>query len=107
MSADYDDRITVKSHADSHDIFEVVFHTYELKSDRKFLASFSGVLTYVEDVLISMRRDIDPFEEIQLSTDIHPTLLYKVPDIDDNRVVDLMMSIIRDALRFDTRIVRR
>lgn len=99
--AAHDDNITITCHSGSHEIFDVVFRTPELKEDRKFMASFSSVLHYVEDILLSMRCDTDPFEHIQLLTNIHPNILYHVSDMDESSNRDTLMNMIRDTLRFD------
>jgi hypothetical protein len=96
----HDDWITVKPHEGSSDIFEVVYRSPDMSSDRMFLASFSDVLKYIDNTLTSMRHDVDPFENIQLLTVIHPSVLYHVSDMDDSSIRDLMMEIIRDSMRY-------
>jgi hypothetical protein len=98
--AAHDDKISIISYNDSTEIFEVVYHNPEVKRDRVFLASFSGVLTYVEDVLTSMRHDVDPFENIQLNSSIHPAILFHVSDMDESVTRDLLVNMVRDAMRF-------
>lgn len=105
-SAD-DDRITIAPYSDSHEIFEVTYRTPELKTDRKFLASFSTVLHYVEDILTSMEHDMDPFEHIQVLTSIHPNVFYHVADMDDDSIRQLILNMIRDSMRFDVTTVPR
>ena len=103
----HDDSINITPHADSREIFDVVFRTPELKADRKFMASFASVLHYVEDVLLSMRCDTDPFENVQLLTSIHPNILYHVSDLDESSTRDTLMNMIRDTLRFDVTVSPR
>jgi hypothetical protein len=103
----HDDGITIKPLPDSTDIFEVVYRSPELKMDRKFLASFSGVLSYIEDTLTSMRYDTEPFEQIQLLTVIHPSVMYHVADMDDDEVRNLMLNMVRDSLRYSVTAVPR
>lgn len=103
----HDDGITISAHGGSTDIFEVVYRSPELKMDRKFLASFSGVLSYIDDTLTSMRYDNDPFEKIQLLTVIHPSVLYHVSDMDDDEVRNLILNMVRDSLRYSVTAVPR
>ena len=103
--ADHDDRIVVRTHPESSEIFQVVYHTPELQSAKKFLTGFGGVLDYAYDILTSMRYDTDPFECIQVSTAIHPIVLYHVADLDDSDTRDLIMNMLRDSLRFTTTLV--
>lgn len=100
-----DDKIVVTTHPDSSDMFQVVYSTPELKMARKFVASFTGVLDYANDVLTSMRNDTDPFECIQVSTAIHPVILYHVSDMDESDTRDMVMNMLRDSLRFSVRLV--
>lgn len=97
----YDDEIYVTPYKGSQSIFEVKYRTPELSRDRRFLASFSGVLQYVEDILMSMRADVDPFEQIQLNTAIHPVVLFHVSDMDESANRDIVMNMARDAMRYE------
>lgn len=97
----HDDQIRVSPYEGSHSIFAVVYKTPDLNRDRRFLASFSGVLKYVEDILMSMRADIDPFEQIQLSTAIHPTVMFHVSDMDESVNRDIIMNMVGDSLRYE------
>jgi hypothetical protein len=103
----HDDKITVSRREDSSDIFDVVYHSPELKKDRMFLSSFSSVLTYVEDTLTSMRHDIDPFENIQVLTTIHPSVMYHVSDMDNDEVRHLILNTVRDSMRYSVTAVPR
>ncbi len=105
--AAHDDKVVITPYGGSHEIFEVVYRSPELKTDRRFLASFSSVMRYAEDMLTSMRHDTEPFESIQLTTSIHPAVLYHVSDMDESSTRDLIVNMIGDALRFDvTRVPR-
>lgn len=100
-SAAHDDQIRVYPYEGSHSIFEVVYKTPDLNRDRRFLASFSGALHYVEDILMSMRSDVDPFEQIQLTTAIHPTVMFHVSDMEDSETRDVIINMIGDSLRYE------
>lgn len=103
--AAYDDRINIYSHEGSNEIFQVKYHSPDMRGDRMFLASFSGVLQYVEDTLTSMCHDTEPFENIQINSSIHPPVLYHVSDMDDYTIRNLVMNMLRDSLRFNVRVV--
>jgi len=98
-----DDRIRVSPNPDSRDVFDVFFQCPELRHSRKFTATSSGVLRYVEDALVSMRHDTDPFERIQVLTSIHPSVMYHVCDMDDSDVRRLILNMLEDSLRYDVR----
>jgi hypothetical protein len=95
-----DDKISICRYEGCSDIFRVKFHTPGVAQDRIFLASFSGVLNYVEDTLRSMRCDVDPFENIQVNSSIHPAVLFHVSDMDESSNRDILLNMIRDTLRF-------
>ena len=101
--SDQDDKIIVSTHPDSSEVFQVVYSTPELRTGRKFLASFGGVLDYTGDILTSMRHDTDPFDCIQVSTCIHPIVLYHVSDMDESVTRDLVMNMIRDSMRYNVK----
>lgn len=90
----------VSTHPDSSDMFQVVYTTPELRSSRKFVASFTAVLDYANDILTSMRHDTDPFDQIQVTTSIHPIIMYHVSDMDESDTRDMIMNMLRDSLRF-------
>ena len=102
-----DDKITVTTHPDSSDMFQVTYSTPELRTAKKFVASFTAVLDYANDILTSMKHDTDPFERIQVGTSIHPLVLYHVADMDDFATRDTIMNMLRDSLRFSVRLVPR
>lgn len=97
----------VTTHPDSSEIYRIVYLTPELQTTKRFLATSSQVLSYVEDILTSMRYDVDPFENIQVSTAIHPIVMYHVSDMDESSTRDLILNMLRDSMRFNTRLVPR
>lgn len=99
-----DDKIVVTTHPDSSDMFQVMYSTPELRNARKFVASYTAVLDYANDILTSMSRDTDPFERIQVSTSIHPIVMYHVADMDESVTRDMVMNMLRDTLRFSVRL---
>ncbi len=104
MNSYSDDRIIVTARNDSRDLFDVKYDTPDLKN-RKFTTSCSGVLQYVGDILNSMQHDMDPFEHIQVNTAVHPSVMYHVADMDDSEVRNLILDMMRDALRADVSVV--
>lgn len=97
---DTDDIITIRSSEVVPDLYSVRFETPDMKTAKKFMISGDRVLDYVEDILYSLSRDTDPFEHIQLSTSIHPSVMYHVSDLDDRVIRKLIVTMIRDAMRF-------
>ena len=80
-----DDVILVYSGSGSPDMFRVVYRPGDCSSRVKYEAHMTrtGVLDYVSDILKSMRYDVDPYDRIQVLTDLHPTVMYSVADMDN------------------------
>lgn len=96
-----DDRIYIHGTKDSRDLFRVVYHTPDVKQNKTFTTPEHRVFDYLEDVLTSLRRDSDPFEYIQINTAIHPSILFHISDLDDEDVRELILGMIRSAMRMD------
>ena len=64
-----------------------------------FSLSADSVFNYLEDTLRMVLRDEDPFEHIQLSTRIHPSVIYRVSTLNDAAVFDGILNYIELALR--------
>lgn len=63
---------------------------YDGSDDRDYRYVFymptSAIGNYIGDMMFGLRHDIDPFECIQVTTAITPTILYHVKDLDDEDV---------------------
>lgn len=95
-----DDKILVETYQNEHDLLKVTYSTPDYRQNKTFLASQSRVLDYLEDVLYSLSRDTDPFSHFQLSTIVHPSVIYHVADLYDKDIRDVIMNMTRDSLRF-------
>ena len=93
-----DDKIIVQHNATYPNLFDVTYTTPELQMARKFTVDESKVMDFFGDILASLPYDHDPFEEVQVSTAIHPNILYAVANIGCH-----VRSIILDTLRFALR----
>ena len=103
---DRDDVINIYSVASSSDLFRVLYVPGDSASHYRYESQMtrSGVLDYVSDILKSMRYDIDPFDRIQVSTDLHPSVMYAVADMDNTIVRKNLENIVYTSLR--SRVVR-
>jgi hypothetical protein len=83
--ADDDDIINIYSTNTSLDLFRVVYTPGDSSSGIRYESQMtrSSVLDYVSDILKGMRYDVDPFDRIQLSTDLHPSIMYCVEDMEN------------------------
>ena len=96
-----DDKITVSRMDSENDLFKVTFSTPDYTYRKQFITDARKACRYIEDTLTSMRHDTDPFEYVQVHTNIHPAVLYHVADLDSCDVRHLIMDIIYDALKFN------
>lgn len=64
-----------------------------------FSLTRSGVRRYLENLLYSISKDQDPFEKIQMSSSMGPSIIYHVSDLDD--VQSTIVDTVDDALYVD------
>lgn len=95
--ASNDDRIVVETY--EHGLFKVTYETPEVRKNKSFVASESRVMDYLEDIVYSLYRDTDPFSLIQLSTCIHPSIMYEIADLYEKDVRDMLLNMSADSLR--------
>jgi hypothetical protein len=67
---------------------------------RTFTTDESKILDFIGDILQSLPYDHEPFEEVQVSTAIHPNILYAVANINCT-IRSIILNTIRFALRAD------
>ena len=95
-----DDRIIIQHNATYPNLFDVTYSTPELKMARRFTVDETKVMDFLSDILESLPYDHEPFEEVQVSTAIHPNILYAVANI-GMHVRGIILNSIRFALRAD------
>jgi hypothetical protein len=96
-----DDTIRICETEDSRDLFIVTYRTPDYVNRKRFIATEHRVLDYVEDIVRSLQHDTDPFEFFQVSTVIHPSIMYHVSDLDSPVTRELVINMIRTAMRTD------
>lgn len=101
QGADHDDNIKISSIDNCPEMFNIAYMSPEYRKERRFMACYSSALQYIEDILVSLEYDTEPFELVQLMTAVHPSVLIHVADLSDNSVRRLLMNQIRDAMRFN------
>lgn len=96
-----DDRIEVTSFEGDAGLYRVTYKTPELRDVKTFVTTESKVADYLEDVLYSLSRDTAPFEYFQVSTHIHPSVMYHIADLYDADMRRLVLNMSADALSFN------
>jgi hypothetical protein len=94
-----DDTIQIFEDETHHDMARVVYSTPELAKNAEFYLPTSKAILYIRDTLKTLRHDTQPFESVQVTTRIHPSVLYHVSDLDDYEVRHLIEDTIETAIR--------
>jgi hypothetical protein len=81
------------------DTTEIVYQSPDLRKAKKVILPTSKAVAYLGDVLKSFCYDADPFEYVQVSTMIHPSVLYHISDMDRPEIRHLIEDMVEMALR--------
>lgn len=83
-----------------NDTFRIVYHCSDYtQRQRQFYLTRHATLNYIEDLLRSMKYDTEPFQYIQISTEMHPSVLYHGIDLEKIAVRRLIIDMIDTAMR--------
>ena len=106
-SREDDDIIKFYEDEDYHEMVRITYSTPDLTKDNTFYLPIHRAITYLDDVLRTFRHDADPFEYVQVSTQIHPSVLYHVSDLDCTEVRQLIEDTVEAAIRRPVKRVKR
>lgn len=94
-----DDIIRI-SHDDAYrSVNAIEYRANDVSSSYKFYLSETATMDYLSDIFKSLDRDTDPFINVQVSTVMHPSIMYDVNDLADNDVRWQLEDMILMALR--------
>jgi hypothetical protein len=94
-----DDVIHMYEDDEHRDMIRIVYSTPELKKATEFYLTIPQTLQYVSDTLRTMVYDAQPFEHVQVSTVLHPSVLYHVSELSCCKVRHLIEDTVETALR--------
>jgi hypothetical protein len=96
-----DDRIEINRGSRASEMVDIKYIPGDSKTGAAYNFSLtrSGVGRYLENLLFSMSKDQDPFEKIQVSTTLAPSIMYHVGDLEE--VQSTILSTVEDALYVD------
>jgi hypothetical protein len=95
-----DDVIQIFDDETHNDMFRVVYTPAEyIKTSNEFYGSTSTVMDYISSVLKSMCYDNDPFDYLQISTAIHPSVMYSIADVSDPKTRYQIEDLIEQATK--------
>lgn len=80
------------------DIYRLVYTTPELKKSRQFYMARHLVEDFVNDLLKSLAMDVEPFERVQVTTCLQPSVVFPVSDLDRTDVRHMIEDIITTAM---------
>ena len=96
-----DDTLVIYDVEENPDMFRIVYHSSDYsRKQTQFHLSRSTTLNYIEDLLRSLKYDTEPFEYVQVSTEIHPSVLYHMMDLEKLAVRNLITDMIHTALKY-------
>ena len=94
-----DDIIRFYDDDEYRDMIRIKYSTPDLAKDTSFYLSVPNTLVYLNDTFKTFRHDSQPFEYVQVSTSMHPSVLYHVSDLDKPEVRYLIEDTVEMALR--------
>lgn len=98
-SVDSDDIIRLYEDDDIREMVRIVYSTPELRKGTAMYVPAPRAMAYISDLLKTLRHDSQPFEYVQVTTAIHPSILYHVSDMDNYEVRHLIEDTVEVALR--------
>lgn len=102
-----DDVIKVYETTENTDLYRIVYSTPEVKKDSQFHMGCHVASQYFGDLLKSLTYDTEPFEYVQLSTAIHPSVIYHVSDLDDSSIRHMVEDMLMESIRRPVDLVTR
>jgi len=95
-----DDIIRIYSTPDDTDTYTVTYKPWEYGRIRnQFTLSYMEVLNYINTVLRALENDDDPIECIQISTAMHPSVMFLLADLETVDIRNIFDDMLRAALR--------
>jgi hypothetical protein len=93
-----DDTISIHS-TRSGNLFRVVMRPSEYENTQfETFMTLGKVLDYIHNSLKSLQYDVDPYEQVQITSMMSPTILYHVADMSSEEVRHLIDDILYDEL---------
>ncbi len=93
-----DDVISVWENATTPAVFTVKYRPGDGDRTRMFYMCEKETMSYLSSMFKSLDYDTDPFDKIQITTAIHPSIIYDVAAVADAQVRYAMEDMIEDSL---------
>jgi hypothetical protein len=88
------------------DLFKITYKTPELQSAHRFHMARHLVGDFVSDLLKSLSLDTVPFESLQVTTCLQPTVVFHIADLESSETRHLIEDIIATAINTPCESVR-
>lgn len=102
-----DDTISIHS-TPSGSCFRVIMRPSEYEETQfETYMNLDKVLDYIHNSLKSLQYDVDPYEQVQITSMMSPTVLYHVADMSSEEIRHLIDDILYDELTSEVRLVNQ
>jgi len=99
-----DDIISISKRADNCVAFTIKYRPGDGSQTRIFYLGETDTMTYLSSIFKSLDYDTDPFDKVQVTTAIHPSIIYDVPVLADDdiryRVEDMILTAMRAQVAY-------
>lgn len=99
QSGEKDDIIRITRDSEYHSVYAVTYQANDVSKRRTFYLGENDTMNYLSDVFKSLDLDTAPFVNVQVSTAIHPTILYSVADLGSTCIRHQVEDMIHMVLR--------
>jgi hypothetical protein len=91
----------IRMYEDEHELIRIVYTCPEFstRKSREMHVTMSKAVDYIGDLMKSLWYDTLPFAYFQVSTMVHPSVVYRVSDLNDYEVRHLIQDMTEMALR--------
>ena len=94
-----DDLIRIYDLDGATEIVRIVYTSPDMRRSRQFYMGRHVALDYIMDVLRALQYDAVPFEYIQVSTAMHPSVVYHISDLDVQSVRQVVEDMVYTAIK--------
>ena len=102
-----DDIIRISRDDEYRSMYVIDYQANDVSKMRKFYLGENDTMNYLSDVFKSLDLDTAPFVNVQVSTAIHPTIMYSVADLGCHCIRHQVEDMIHMVLRTKIHSARR
>jgi hypothetical protein len=99
QNGEKDDIIRITRDSEYRSVYAVTYQANDVSKRRTFYLGENDTMNYLSDVFKSLDFDTAPFVNVQVSTAIHPTIMYDANDLADTDIRHRVEDMIHMTLR--------